>query len=310
MRGAAGVSAAPGSPCPRRASGQGPRRNAGRRAEGARGPAPPPCAGTDRGSRPLPGAGVGAGARRRQAPGRRPASPLSSPRRPAAPEAAHGPGRPPAPGARRPGQGDRRLEPGAHLLSGAHVVLAEQAADALREGVDRAAVAVLLGAAAAPRPLRARGQQPDEQQKQQEPSPGPGPARGARAHPGAGGMRGRSGAEGRTGDAAAPAGTALARSGGCAPRLCQPPPPLSQRHLPRPARKAATALPTPRPAPGRGVPTNDPPNVPGNVPARGRRGRRLLCLPAPTECVCGRLTFRKYILIFIFNFAVKSSPCP
>ena len=44
--------------------------------------------------------------------------------------------------------------PSAHLLSGAHVVLAEQAADALREGVDRAAVAVLLGAAAAPRPLR------------------------------------------------------------------------------------------------------------------------------------------------------------
>lgn len=85
-------------------------------------------------------------------------------------------------------------------------------------------------------------------------------------------MRGRSGAEGRTGDAAAPAGTALARSTGRAPRLCQPPPPLSQRHLPRPARKAATALPTPRlaPPPDAGSrPTTPPTSLQGAAGAGG-----------------------------------------
>lgn len=103
---------------------------------------------------------------------------------------------------RAAGQGDCGQRPSAHLLSGAHVVLAEQAGHALPEGVGGAAVAVLLGAAAAPRPLRARGQQREQQrQQEQQPGPGPGPARGARAHPGAGGMRGREeggGGEGRT----------------------------------------------------------------------------------------------------------------
>lgn len=139
----------------------------------------------------LAGQGLGG---RRKAPGLRPGSPAPDPGPPLpAPRPACSPGgraRPRrAPGARRLRQGDRGRGRGAHLLSGAHVVLAEQAADALREGVDRAAVAVLLGAAAAPCPLHARGQQP-EQQQQQEPSLGPGSARRARAHPGAGGMRG------------------------------------------------------------------------------------------------------------------------
>lgn len=148
----------------------------------------------------------------RQASGRRPATPVPGlgtplPRR-------GGRARPrqaPAPGARRPGQGDRGRGPDTHLLSDAHVVLAEQAADALREGVDSAAVAVLLGAASAPRRLRAGGQQPEQpeqqRQQQQEPSPGLGPSRGACSHPRAGGMQG-SGRRVRALDAAAPAGTA------------------------------------------------------------------------------------------------------
>lgn len=164
--------------------------------------APRPQAGTSRQNRHRP--------RRHRGAGPAPPSPDWAPLVPR-PGGRARPRPAPAPGARRPGQGDRGRGPDAHLLSDAHVVLAEQAADALREGVDRAAVAVLLGAASAPRRLRAGGQQPEQQRQQQQQEPGPGlrPTRGACSHPGAGGTRG----SGRRGpaverDAAAPAGTA------------------------------------------------------------------------------------------------------